>query len=1014
RRAAGVQNDETEERLLALIMKADYKNEDKCKNKIKEYCNGLKNVSLTSEKVHKELKDFCNDGKEEKKCKELKTKIEEKCSTFKDKLKTKAKEEISKLTDDDCKEHERQCLFLEGACPTDLKEDCNTLRNKCYQKERDNVAEEVLLRALSGSLKKKDSCEEKLKEVCPLLSGESDELMLLCFNEEKTCENIMAKEQNKCKSLKSEIEKVLPKNEELEIKCPSLLRECYFYDTDCIGNEPNCEKLASDCKEKGITYTKPGSDFEPTRPGVTLAEEIELEELYKKAAKKGVRIGRPPTRDATELLLLLSQSSTKSTVVDKCKDILDKKCKNLKEHEILKSLCDKDKASADGKKECDKLQKEHTKSTQILVTKIENKLLITSGQNMIITWHDLSTFLSDKDCRTLESDCFYLKGYGPSDKPCNNLKTACYKKGLEAVANEALQNNLRGLLQGSNKTWHENLQKKIVKACKKLKEESDELFVLCVQPKKAAFVVSTDLRFRAIFLREQLDEKRDFPTETDCKELEEKCRILGQDSKEIKWPCLTLNQHCDRLRNTQELEEKLLLEKIQGLDDFDLCVEKLGKWCNDWTRRGRTRFTLSCVTQNITCKILTERVGSKCARLDEHMKTNNILENVKKNKTETICTFWGSYCSKFMSGCKNLMKANDGKCEELNKECEIFIKKKELELKLVDQLKGHLNTKEKCKGELDKYCTQWVNASNGLETFCTNKKKKSKQDDLRKELCEKLVEQVKKQCPGLKKELTEASKELEKKANKYEDIKKEAKEAMEKANLVLSKAKTTDNKPAGKTVPSESAPAPAPNTPPAAPNTTQNTVLFKLVRRNINTPVTEKIYVTEKELKAFDLVSQAFSLYVELKELCHDSEKGCGFKEECKDIEEACTKIEKTCGGLKPLEIKPHEIVTKNVTTTTTTTTTTTVKDVKATDCQSLQTTDTWVTKTSTHTSTSTTTSTVTSRITLTSTRRCKPTKCTTGEEDEAGEVKPSEGLRMSGWSVMRGVLVVMMISFMI
>ncbi|KAG5513084.1 hypothetical protein PMAC_003402 [Pneumocystis sp. 'macacae'] len=128
--------------------------------------------------------------------------------------------------------------------------------------------------------------------------------------------------------------------------------------------------------------------------------------------------------------------------------------------------------------------------------------------------------------------------------------------------------------------------------------------------------------------------------------------------------------------------------------------------------------------------------------------------------------------------------------------------------------------------------------------------------------------------------------------------------------------------------------------------------------------------------KAFDLVSQALSLYVELKEECQDLLKDCGFKEECE-------------GWI--------ETIGETSTTTTTTTTTTTIVGSEAgkagtEQCTSIRTTDT----------TSTSTSTITSTVTLTSTRKCRPTKCTT-EGEEAGEVKPSGALRMRGWGVMKG-----------
>ncbi|KAG5513448.1 hypothetical protein PMAC_001512 [Pneumocystis sp. 'macacae'] len=978
RRAQQAQNVyEDEEILLALIVKKDYK-ENKCKESLEKYCKELKSATLEKKEIHKKLEGLCENGKQQAKCTELKDKITQKCTEFKDKLKTEAEKDISNLKDEDCKKNEQKCLFLEAACPTELKDDCNKLRNKCYQRKRDEVAEKVLLRALSGSLKKEDSCKEKLKEVCPELSGESDELTVLCFDE-KTCGSLIAKKESICESLKNEL-KDLEKKDGLETKCLPLLKKCYFYSTDCNDKDkPQCEKLKSSCEEKGIIYEKPGSDFEPTRPGLTVTEEIELQELYGEAARDGVYIGRPPTRDATELLLLLSRDSAGTGVKENCEKVLNTKCKDLKEYKLLKGLCnDNGKANDNGTEECTKLEEKQKDSAKDLTTKIGNKYLFGTKLNTIVGWHGLPTFISEKDCRTLESDCLYFGGQGGTDNPCSNLRAACYKKGLDAVANEALQHELRGSLQGSNGTWLENLEKGIVKACKELKGLSDELFVLCMDPKSTALTLSTDLRMRAVRLQELLNERRDFPTTKDCKELEKKCEDLGPDSREIGWPCHTLNQNCRRLESAEQMEEVLLKEKTENLDDFDQCVESLRKQCNAWNRRNR--FALACLAQNVTCRIITKSVESKCAALDGHMKTEKVVENAKDDKKESLCSSWWPYCNKYMSSCKNLMTANDGKCEELKKECETVIKRLELEEKALNELKGSLKTEGECKTTLDKYCTQLTNASNGLETLCISKEKGKENDDVRKELCKKLIEEVKKRCPELTERLIEASKELQEKEKEYTKIKDEAKEAMEAAKLVLVTTKATGNGSGNK-----------------VEVAAKNEKKFKLVKRD----AAAKVHVTEKELKAFDLVSQALSLYVELKEECQDLLKDCGFKEECEKCQDACKTIESKCNELKPLEVTEHkvQIETKNITIT--------IKETvgpggektgDAEKCTSIRTTDTWITKTSTHTSTSTSTSTITSTVTLTSTRRCKPTRCTTG--DEAGDVTPSGGLRMTGYDL--------------
>ncbi|KAG5518208.1 hypothetical protein PMAC_003394 [Pneumocystis sp. 'macacae'] len=889
RQAQQVQNVyEDEEILLALIVKKDYK-ENKCKESLEKYCKELKSATLEKKEIHKKLEGLCENGKQQAKCTELKDKITQKCTEFKGKLGTAAGKTISTLTNDDCKENEQKCLFLEGACPTDLKDDCNKLRNKCYQKKRDEIAEKVLLRALSGSLKQEDSCKQKLKDVCLELSGESDELTEFCFDKEKTCQRLITKEQYVCSSLKNEIEELLKKKDELETKCPSLLKKCYFYSTDCTGDGPKCKDLENSCQGKGVVYERPGSDFEPTRPGLTLAEEIELQELYEEAAREGVYIGRPPTRDAAELLLLLSRNDAGTGVKEKCKEVLEKKCEDLKEHGLLKGLCnDNGKANDNGTKECTNLDKKQMESARALTTKFKDKYFAETKPDTIIGWHDLPIFLSEKDCRTLESDCLYFRGQGPTEKPCSNLRAACYKRGLYAVANEALQRELRGSLQGSNPTWFDDLQKKLVKACGELKGLSDELFVLCMDPKSTALTLSTDLRMRAIYLKELLDERRDFPTRNDCKKLGKKCEELGPDSREIWWPCYTLNQNCRRLESAEQLEEDLLKEKIEGLDEFDSCVEKLRERCNIWGRRNR--FTLACLAQNVTCRIIAKSVKSKCAALGENMKENKVVQEAKKDngEKEKICTSWVPYCNKYMLSCKDLA-TDDNNCKGLKKECETVIKQLELEEGLLDKLKGNLETQQKCKTELDKYCTEWKNATNGLETLCTDKSTTNKKsdNDIRNGLCGKLVEKLKEQCPTLEKKLTEAKKELEEKADEYENIKNKAEDALKKANLVLSRTKATNgsgNKEAA-----------------AKPDVAKNAAQFRLVRRNLAAKI------TEDEIKAFDLVSQALSLYVELKEECQDLLKDCGFKEECEKCKDACNTIENKCKGLKPLEVTEHK-----------------------------------------------------------------------------------------------------------
>ncbi|KTW26485.1 uncharacterized protein T551_03402, partial [Pneumocystis jirovecii RU7] len=631
RQAAGAQNSFDEEHVLALILNKDLE-KTKCIEKLKKYCQELNEVNLKIEQVHEKLKDFCDNGKADTKCQSLQTKVMGKCTDFKTK---KLEPALKDPSDDNCKENERQCLFLEGACPNELKEKCSELRNKCYQRKRDGVAEEVLLRALHGDLENTTECEKKIKNVCPKIGQESDELTMLCLDQQATCVSLVAKGKSKCSVLKQKVEEALKEKNELRGKCLPLLEQCYFHrgnckkdasqckpqNKDCEDYLPKCDELAKECGKKGVIYIHPGPDFDPTKPEPTVAEDIGLEELYKRAEEDGVFIGRQQVRDATALLALLvkKDNTGNNDIGKKCNEILENKCKNSHEHEALEKLCAKNAANNIGKEKCKELEEDIKKTCNIFASKLINNHLFDpkKGNNGIIGWGGLPTFLSNEDCTKLESYCFYFeKKCQDGEKSCANVRAACYKRGLDARANKVLQENMRGMLHGSNKSWLEKFQQELVKVCKELKENkenfpNDELFALCVQPAKAARLLTHDLRMKTIFLRQQLDKRRDFPTDKDCKELGRKCQDLGEDSKEITWPCHTLEQQCNRLGTTEILKQVLLDEHKDTLKDQESCVKYLKEKCNKWSRRGDDRFSFICVFQNATCKSMVDDVQDR-------------------------------------------------------------------------------------------------------------------------------------------------------------------------------------------------------------------------------------------------------------------------------------------------------------------------------------------------------------------------------------------------------------------
>nr|QJX19815.1 large surface protein PMAC_C2.5 [Pneumocystis sp. 'macacae'] len=296
---------------------------------------------------------------------------------------------------------------------------------------------------------------------------------------------------------------------------------------------------------------------------------------------------------------------------------------------------------------------------------------------------------------------------------------------------------------------------------------------------------------------------------------------------------------------------------------------------------------------------------------------------------------------------------------------------------------------------LDKYCIQLTNKTTELEDLCTNTTNTKNDTEVRKEFCKGLLNRIEEKCIKLKNEFTEIKHILAKKQD-YESIKEKAEKEMNTMNLVLLTAKTLNNKSASEVIPN-------------TPNGAKDTLQFKLIRKSIETSMAKDDLVKLGFLsKTFELVAKAFDLYVKLKGICQDSTKGCEFKKECK-TESLCEEIEKVCLELKPLKINSERVtVIQNTTVITIKTQTTEV--VKETQCTLTHTTNAWITHTLTNTAISTHTSILTSLVFLT-TEKYRPTKFTT--EGETGEIWPSQGLRMTGWSL-KGAIFIMIISAII
>ncbi|KAG4301265.1 hypothetical protein PCK1_002575 [Pneumocystis canis] len=172
---------------LMLVLKESFMNSSKCEQDIQKYCQKLADMGLNPEKLNQQLKDICSNKKLRKTiCEEYKKTYEDFCTSYKQEF----QQLVKTLTSD--QEHqsiENKCLIWNRVCQLILKEECTTIRIQNYQKRRNEVADEILIRTLVGVLKEnvyQPACIVFLEEKCLKLAKMSKELAEKCINAEET------------------------------------------------------------------------------------------------------------------------------------------------------------------------------------------------------------------------------------------------------------------------------------------------------------------------------------------------------------------------------------------------------------------------------------------------------------------------------------------------------------------------------------------------------------------------------------------------------------------------------------------------------------------------------------------------------------------------------------------------------------------------------------------------------------------------------------------------------------
>ncbi|KAG5519510.1 hypothetical protein PMAC_001664 [Pneumocystis sp. 'macacae'] len=1008
---SGLYIDET--KALALILEENAIN-GYCKLNLEKYCRNAKNMSQTLEKVFPQFVMACQEDKLHEKCDELGENLGEQYEMLEENLQSILNR--GSATPSNCLLQD-SCIFLERVYPEKLKEGCNYLRTLCRQKTRDSLKTEFLLKVFANNLKNEGACEQIINKKCSMFMEESDELMKFCLTSSDRCGELMKLIENKCLYLKSDIEVFIKDPEILKEKCNSLLEDCYFHKSSCNDTLENlCKEVEKKC-EKETRHAFLSLIFDPMGKEITLLEKIIIKKVFED------EVGKPGIKDTVDLLTLIAAND-----LNNCKSNLEKcheLCSSLPQ---LADLYDDTKKKMNKAKEnvCITLKEELKPKCRDLKSKLHGLSLSNTSEDnkdsAILEWTKQPTEFDERLCIDLESKCFYL------EKPCNdtgikifnaciNVRSTCLKIRLFRRDYQIFQNILKGKLHNlAVETVLKTCIDGLLKICNKIINiDSSVSLDFCLRPWETCDMLAYDIEIQSQKFRTDLDRKRDFPDEENCRELQEKCETLGHDSRMNDLPCVTLKERCSHLKNTKQLKEILLEEKAENLNDLEICIKNVTEICNNLSKRKRTKFISSCIQVNTTCQMIARDIKFECTILQKNMDFMNVLEKTNDENTDKgpECDLWEPYCDRFALKCEKLVQdnGNDGKCKKLKENCKSYRELQNKENEVMYKLQGSLK-KDKCKSALDEHCLDWTKTNNNtFKNFCIDSTG-TENDTAKTELCEKLAKRIKKRCTELSTKLNTMATKIEKSVEAVKELNEIAEKALEttELTLTLNKQKTHINN-AGLTL---------------LYNVNANIkrdLDADAVQKNQSEYVQQKdanVNITDREAMAFDAATEALEVYTEVKAECKDLLLECGFKDDCSEYKDACGKIEEACNKLEPLKLMSSgkEIINGTIierTTVTETRSDGTQKTVTVEgQCVSVRTTDRWVTSTSTYTRTSTETSTITSTMTLTSTRKCKPTKCATKDGEEAGDVKPSEGIRVSGWSVMKGLILVMIISVVV
>ncbi|KAG5520152.1 hypothetical protein PMAC_001228 [Pneumocystis sp. 'macacae'] len=970
------------ERILALILGENAIN-DECGQKLEEYCKDLKNIGLKPKDLHPELEGLCQKMKQ--KCTDLKNEI----TTNSNKVKVFLQDLSNAFTNSKIILSKAQCNYIHVQCIifhdfSDFLSLCDTLDEQCHGSILQTLAYEALSRALGRDLKTQANCEAKISNFCSKLIKENYYLLWSCFHQKHTCETLLAEKKDNCELLEKDIETLFKNTHKLEEDCYFLLEKCYFHSPVCEETIiQDCESLKNRCKEKNILYFPHGYHFNPLEFPFTLEEKIGLNQLFTEVEASGILNIKPLfLRIHRFLLLAYHLRNSDQNMTTRCINYLED-CTFSYLTKTLRNLCNE----TDHVQVCEEINNTLQGECNFFKLALEEKGLfnITTGiKNKLYTLDKLFKIIHEKAYTDLISKCYYLQSLCGVNfvNACRILKVVHYRAQLSNLAKEVLEGELFGFLHDLGSGGIKGCVLKLVEKCKKVRNDSIDLFLMCLKPKETCEALMEDVGRKALQLQSILNEKRDYPEEKDCIVLEKKCENLSKDFEELNAPCSTLRRNCAHLRNAQKLKDALLNKNNDILATVDNCTKYLEMKCPRWFMREMNPFSLICVAHYKTCTRIREDVQNHCSAFEQNMKIENVVKQSEESeKKDNICFFWEKYCDMLMENCPDKLKKDNGEgelCVKLKRNCKTFRDKFPLLKALMYNIKGSLTGEDVCTTRLKGYCTSSAKLNKTLEESCNEY---NKDDNVRGEICNKFIKWTEILCNNLPAKLVKVAKDLKDRAAEFKETKEQAEKAARESGLFLVASQAAGEKQNHRLA--------------ARGNVT---AYIRLVRRD-----DLDIESSVRHGLAFDLMSLVLELYLEAKDICGHFIEECAFEDDCPKFGDPCEEIRKYC----KVFVLPKAMSSTETSVSTATDgkpkSTVTTKDGK---CVAIDSKTTWVTSKSVSTKTKTRTSVTTSK------QKCKPVPCTTEEARTkgretggAGTKIPSRGTKIFGLTVMNIVI---------